>query len=185
MIRLDRHRRRWHAARQPRPRAAGERRGDRRRRRSRRPRRHRHGPQLLLRAAGGDARCPIRSCSIVHNGAITRARTGETLMRRMLSRDLARDVLGHTRGMARTCRAALRSAARRPDGATTCWTGRIRTASRFKARNKAIIQQVSVLEDALTEDPIQLTFNGEVAADARSRRGARRISAGAASSRSR
>ena len=100
---------------------------------------------------------------IVHNGAITRARTGETLMRRLLARDLARDVLAHTSAW-REHAALLFD---RPlDGQMVYdlldWTHPNR--SRFKARNEAIIQQVPLLEDALTEDPIQLTFNGEVEA---------------------
>jgi Cof subfamily protein (haloacid dehalogenase superfamily) len=99
---------------------------------------------------------------VVHNGAITRARSGETLMRRLLSRELAHDVLQGT--------AAWREHAAllfdRPLGGQMVydrldWTHPNR--ARFKARNDTIIQQVAVLEDALTEDPIQLAFNGEVA----------------------
>jgi Cof subfamily protein (haloacid dehalogenase superfamily) len=98
---------------------------------------------------------------IVHNGAITRTRSGETLMRRMLSREVARGVLGHTRAW-RDHAALLFD---RPlEGQMVYdrldWTHPNR--SRFKARNEAIIQQVSALEDALGEDPIQVTFNGEV-----------------------
>jgi hypothetical protein len=100
---------------------------------------------------------------IVHNGALARARSGETLMRRMLAREVARDVLTHTRPW-REHAALLFD---RPlEGQMVYdlldWTHPNR--SRFKARNEAIIQQVPVLEDALTEDPIQVTFNGEVEA---------------------
>jgi Cof subfamily protein (haloacid dehalogenase superfamily) len=98
---------------------------------------------------------------IVHNGAITRARTGETLMRRMLSRDLARDVLGHTRGW-REHAALLFDRPREGQMVYDLLDWAHPNRSRFKARNEAIIQQVSALEDALSEDPIQLTFNGEV-----------------------
>ena len=99
---------------------------------------------------------------IVHNGAITRARTGETLMRRMLSRDLARDVLGHTRGW-REHAALLFDRPLEGQMVYDLLDWAHPNRSRFKARNEAILQQVSVLEDALAEeDPIQLTFNGEV-----------------------
>jgi Cof subfamily protein (haloacid dehalogenase superfamily) len=98
---------------------------------------------------------------IVHNGAITRARSGETLTRRMLTREVARAVLGHTRAWRH--HAALLFD--RPlEGQMVYdrldWTHPNR--SRFKARNEAIIQQVASLEDALGEDPIQVTFNGNV-----------------------
>jgi Cof subfamily protein (haloacid dehalogenase superfamily) len=98
---------------------------------------------------------------IVHNGALTRARSGETLMRRLLARDVARGVLGHTR----TWRDHAALLFDRPlEGQMVYdrldWTQPNR--SRFKARNEAILLQVPALEEALGEDPIQVTFNGEV-----------------------
>jgi Cof subfamily protein (haloacid dehalogenase superfamily) len=98
---------------------------------------------------------------IVHNGAITRVRAGETLTRRLLARHLAREVLGRTRAW-REHAAVLFD---RPHAGQMVydlldWTHPNR--SRFKTRNEAIIQRVPVLEEALTEDPIQVTFNGDV-----------------------
>jgi len=98
---------------------------------------------------------------IVHNGAITRARSGETLMRRMLSRELARDVLEYTRQWRH--QAALlfdRPLERQMVYDHLDWTHPNR--SRFKERNEAIMHRVPALEDALADDPIQVTFNGEV-----------------------
>lgn len=100
---------------------------------------------------------------IVHNGAIARTRPGETLVRRLLPRDIARDVLAATSAW-RDCAAVLFD---RPKQGQMVydrmdWTHPNRV--RFRERNLEIIQEVSALEDALTEDPVQLTFNGSVAA---------------------
>ncbi len=99
---------------------------------------------------------------IVHNGAIARARTGETLIRRLMSRQLARDVLGATHPWR--------------DGAVVLFDRPLHgqmvydrmdwahpNRVRFRERNRAIIEEVADLEEALTEDPIQVAFNGEVA----------------------
>jgi len=98
---------------------------------------------------------------ILHNGAITRARSGETLMRRLLPRALAREVLAGTRRW-RDHAAVLFD--RPHEGQMVYdrldWTHPNR--SRFREKNAAIIEQVAVLEDAITEDPIQVAFNGEV-----------------------
>lgn len=100
---------------------------------------------------------------IVHNGAIARTRPGETLVRRLLPRDIARDVLAATSTW-RDCVAVLFD---RPKQGQMVydrmdWTHPNRV--RFRERNLEIIQEVTALEDALTEDPVQLTFNGSVAA---------------------
>lgn len=98
---------------------------------------------------------------LVYNGAIARTRSGETLLRRMLPQAMARQVLEATIEW-------------RPD--TACvfdrplagqllydrmdWTHPSRSG--FKLRNAAIIQAVARLEDAVSEDPVQVTFNGTV-----------------------
>jgi hypothetical protein len=100
---------------------------------------------------------------LVYNGAIARARSGETLLRRLLPQAVAREVLAATVEW-------------RPD--TACvfdrpgagqllydrmdWSHPNRSG--FKRRNAAIIEAVDRLEDAMTEDPVQVTFNGGVAA---------------------
>jgi Cof subfamily protein (haloacid dehalogenase superfamily) len=100
---------------------------------------------------------------IVHNGAIARERTGETLVRRLLPREHARAVLAATAEW----RASTLAYFDRPrDGQIVTdrldWTHPNR--ARFRQRNQDIIAEVSALEDALSEDPIQLAFNGELMA---------------------
>lgn len=100
---------------------------------------------------------------LVYNGAIARSRSGATLLRRLLPQAVARQVLEATIKW-------------RPD--TACvfdrplagqlvydrmdWSHPHRSG--FKRRNAAIIQAVDRLEDAVTEDPVQVTFNGGVQA---------------------
>jgi Cof subfamily protein (haloacid dehalogenase superfamily) len=100
---------------------------------------------------------------VVHNGAIARTRSGDTLMRRLLPRALALDVLAAT--------ASWRDAAvvifDRPLAGQMVydrmdWDHPHR--SRFRDRNREIIEQVTSLEDAITEDPIQVAYHGSVSA---------------------
>lgn len=100
---------------------------------------------------------------IVHNGAIARTRAGETLVRRLLPRDTARDVLAATEAW-RDCAAVLFDRPRHGQMVydRMDWTHPNRV--RFRERNLEIIQEVAALEDALTEDPIQIAYNGSVAA---------------------
>jgi hypothetical protein len=100
---------------------------------------------------------------IVHNGAIARTRAGETIIRRLMSRELALDVLGATMAW-RDCAVVLFD---RPLNGQMVydrmdWSDPNR--SRFRERNAAIIEEVATLEEALTEDPIQIAFNGGVTA---------------------
>jgi Cof subfamily protein (haloacid dehalogenase superfamily) len=96
---------------------------------------------------------------IVHNGAIARERGGDTMLRRLLPRDRAHAVLAATREW-RT--AALMYFDRPSDRQIITdrldWT--LPNRARFHERNRDIIEQVAELEAALTEDPIQLAFNG-------------------------
>ncbi len=98
---------------------------------------------------------------LVYNGAIARSRSGETLLCRLLPQAVARQVLEATVEW-------------RPD--TACvfdrplagqllydrmdWSHPSRSG--FMSRNAAIIQAVERLEDAVSEDPVQVTFNGGV-----------------------
>jgi Cof subfamily protein (haloacid dehalogenase superfamily) len=100
---------------------------------------------------------------IVHNGAIARERAGATLVRRLLPRVHARAVLAATLEW----RASAVMYFDRPEAGQIVsdrmdWTHPNR--ARFRERNRAIIDEVAALEDALTEDPIQLAFNGELMA---------------------
>lgn len=100
---------------------------------------------------------------VVHNGAIARTRGGDTLMRRLMPRAAALDLLGAT---ARWRDAAVvifdRPAAGQLVYDLLDWEQPNRAG--FRDRNREIIEQVTSLEDAITEDPIQVAYNGTVAA---------------------
>jgi Cof subfamily protein (haloacid dehalogenase superfamily) len=100
---------------------------------------------------------------IVNNGAMIKTRDGMTLARHLLPRHLARRVIEQT--------------PRFRDGAAVVFDRprerqvvfeRIdwETPSRrtYAERNLAFIAEVEPLEDCLTEDPIQLMYNGTIAA---------------------
>ncbi|MGE3274455.1 MAG: HAD-IIB family hydrolase [Vicinamibacterales bacterium] len=98
---------------------------------------------------------------IVHNGAIARMRTGETLVRRLLPRTLARDILTATASW-RPSTVVLFD---RPGAGHLVydrmdWSHPNRAG--FRERNRHLIAEVAALEDALDEDPIQVAFNGGV-----------------------
>jgi Cof subfamily protein (haloacid dehalogenase superfamily) len=98
---------------------------------------------------------------IVHNGAIARDRGGRTMLRRLLARDSARAVLEATLDW----RSATLLYFDRPSDRQIVtdrldWTQGNRVG--FHERNRDIIEQVLELEAALTEDPIQLAFNGSL-----------------------
>jgi Cof subfamily protein (haloacid dehalogenase superfamily) len=100
---------------------------------------------------------------VVHNGAIARTRNGDTLMRRLMPRELALDVLAATTSW----RDAAVVIFDRPLAGQMIydrmdWEHPNR--SRFRDRNREIIEQVTSLEDAITEDPIQVAYNGSVSA---------------------
>jgi 5-amino-6-(5-phospho-D-ribitylamino)uracil phosphatase len=99
---------------------------------------------------------------IVYNGAIARMRSGETIIRRLLPVDAAREVL-NVAGPWRD--SALMQFDRPSRGQLVYdrldWTHPNRV--RFREKNRALIEEVPALEDALTEDPIQIAFNGSVA----------------------
>ena len=105
---------------------------------------------------------PCRVTAIVSNGAIVRSPAGDTHLRRLLSRAVARDVLAAT--------PAYRDGAalifdRPRDGQVVFeridWTHPSRRG--YAERNRAFIVEVDPIESALTEDPIQVMFNGGVA----------------------
>ncbi len=107
-------------------------------------------------------RLPDSVTLIVSNGAVERARDGTTLARRMLSRTVAGDVLAATRSSRHA--AALifdRDSTGQIVTESMDWQHPGRSA--YFARNQQLIARVAALEDALTEDPIQVMFNGGVA----------------------
>jgi Cof subfamily protein (haloacid dehalogenase superfamily) len=98
---------------------------------------------------------------IVSNGAVERAMNGARLAQRLLDRDVARGVLEATRHHRHS--AALifdRDRDRQILFETMDWSHPGRKA--YWARNQALIEQAVSLEEALTEDPIQVMFNGGV-----------------------
>jgi Cof subfamily protein (haloacid dehalogenase superfamily) len=100
---------------------------------------------------------------VVHNGAIARTRCGETLMRRLMSRDLALQVLGATQPWRDSAAVIFdRPLAGQMVYDRMDWDHPNR--SKFRERNRQIIEQVESLESAITEDPIQVTYNGSVGA---------------------
>ena len=100
---------------------------------------------------------------VVYNGAIVRRRSGETLMRRLLPQETARQVLAAT-SLWRDSAVVIfdRPLAGQMIYDRLDWSHPNR--SRFRERNHQIIEQVASLDAAITEDPIQVAYNGGVAA---------------------
>ena len=98
---------------------------------------------------------------IVHNGAIARTRAGETLLRRLLPVDVARDVLAATEPWRPSTTLIFdRPAAGQCVYDRMDWSHPNRAG--FRQRNRELISAVATLEEALVEDPVQVAFNGEV-----------------------
>jgi Cof subfamily protein (haloacid dehalogenase superfamily) len=98
---------------------------------------------------------------VVYNGAIVRTRSGETLMRRLLAREVALEVLQATSAWRDSAVVMFdRPLAGQMVYDRLDWSHPNR--SRFGERNRQIIERVESLEDAITEDPIQVAFNGGV-----------------------
>ena len=100
---------------------------------------------------------------IVSNGAVERSTDGATLARRLLDRRVARSVLHSTRQHRDSAALVFdRDADRQVVFETMDWEHPGR--QRYWSRNHSHIAQSVPLEDALTEDPIQVMFNGGVEA---------------------
>jgi len=104
--------------------------------------------------------CPVTA--IVSNGAIVRSSDGATRLRHLLSRAVARSVLAAA-GAYRDGAALIFDRPR--DGQVVFeridWNHPSRRG--YAERNREFIIEVDPLEAALTEDPIQVMFNGGVA----------------------
>jgi Cof subfamily protein (haloacid dehalogenase superfamily) len=106
-------------------------------------------------------RLPATISLIVSNGAVERAMDGATLVRRLLDRTIARQMLDATRGHRHA--AALifdRDFDRQVVYETMDWDHPGR--QKYWSRNHSHIAQSVPLEDALIEDPIQVMYNGGV-----------------------
>jgi Cof subfamily protein (haloacid dehalogenase superfamily) len=105
---------------------------------------------------------PIPLILIVNNGAVVKRKTGETELRHLLSRDAARHILAETRHLEDSVAVVFD----RPDERQIVfdrmdWTHPNRRG--YYEKNKAYIAATpSPLSDVLTEDPIQVMFNGSV-----------------------
>lgn len=102
--------------------------------------------------------CPVTM--IVNNGALVRSRDGATHLRHLLPRQTALDLLGQMERYRR--RAALVFDRRRANQVIyeeIEWHDPRRRP--YLLRNREYIAQVSPIEDALTEDPIQLMYSGD------------------------
>ena len=109
---------------------------------------------------------PIPLTLIVNNGALVKSRGGETVIRHLLARDVARHVLAATRAHEDSVAVMFD----RPIGhdlrqmiyERMDWSHPNRRG--YFEKNKAFIGESGVpLADTLTEDPIQVMFNGGVA----------------------
>ncbi len=104
--------------------------------------------------------CPLTM--IVNNGALVRSKDGTTHLRNLLPRETALELLGQMERYRR--RAALvfdRARENQVVYEEIEWHDPRRRA--YLQRNREYIAQVSPLENALTEDPIQLMYTGEPA----------------------
>jgi Cof subfamily protein (haloacid dehalogenase superfamily) len=106
---------------------------------------------------------PLEVSLIVSNGAIERGMDGTTVARRLLDRHVARNVLSVARA-SRDAAALIfdRDFERQLIYETMDWEHPARKG--YWARNHRRIARSEPLEDALVEDPIQVMFNGDVAA---------------------
>jgi Cof subfamily protein (haloacid dehalogenase superfamily) len=98
---------------------------------------------------------------IVSSGAVERTMDGATLARRLLARDVARALLARTRGH-RDAAALIfdRDVDRQVVFETMDWEHPGRKG--YWSKNRSLIHQCVPLEEALTEDPVQVMFNGGV-----------------------
>ena len=105
---------------------------------------------------------PIPLTLIVNNGAVVKSKGGETAMRHVLGRDAARRILSETRAFEDSVAVVFD----RPDERQIVfermdWSHVNRRG--YYDKNKAFItKSASPLADVLSEDPIQVMFNGSV-----------------------
>jgi Cof subfamily protein (haloacid dehalogenase superfamily) len=99
---------------------------------------------------------------VVNNGALIKSKGGETHVRNLLPRELAREVLGATREF-RSGTAVVfdRPRAKQVIFERVFWDDPV--SSGYYQRNKDYIAECAPLEDCLEEDPIQVMFTGAVA----------------------
>lgn len=107
---------------------------------------------------------PVPLTLVVNNGALVKRASGETLLRHLLQRDIARVILEETRAYDDSVAIVFD----RPDERQIVfermdWTHPNRRG--YFEKNRAFIAAApSPLTDSLTEDPVQVMFNGSVEA---------------------
>lgn len=96
---------------------------------------------------------------ICSNGALIKTMDGETHLRHLLSRDIAREVLDATKSYRTGCALLFD---RPKDGQVVYEHINLEDPDRraYYDRNREFLHQVKPLESALTEDPIQVMFTG-------------------------
>jgi Cof subfamily protein (haloacid dehalogenase superfamily) len=99
---------------------------------------------------------------ILSNGAIVKSRDGTTLMRRLLERETARDVLARTLAH-RDGAAIIFDRPREGQVVFEAIDWHHPRHRRFFEANRPFVGETSPLEDALTEDPVQVMFTGSCA----------------------
>ncbi|HJZ77563.1 MAG TPA: HAD-IIB family hydrolase [Vicinamibacterales bacterium] len=106
---------------------------------------------------------PIPLTLICNNGALVKAPDGDTLMRHVLPREAARQILAETRHLEDSVAIVFdRLDERQIVFERMDWTHPNRRA--YYEKNKAFIAEAPApLAEMLTEDPIQVMFNGSVA----------------------
>jgi Cof subfamily protein (haloacid dehalogenase superfamily) len=106
---------------------------------------------------------PLPLTLVVNNGAVVKRKNGETLMRHVLPREAARQVLAATPHLEDSVALVFdREDERQIVFARMDWSHPNRRG--YYQKNQAYIAQVDApLHDVLTEDPIQVMFNGGVA----------------------
>jgi hydroxymethylpyrimidine pyrophosphatase-like HAD family hydrolase len=110
---------------------------------------------------------PIPLTLIVNNGAVVKRKDGETELRHVLSRAAARRVLDETRHFEDSVAIVFdRSDERQIVFERMDWSHPNRRGC-YKKNKAFIAETLSPLGDMLTEDPIQLMFNGSVSRCAR------------------
>ena len=108
-------------------------------------------------------RLPAPLTLILSNGAIVKSHDGQTLMRRLLPRAAARAVLaGATEHRASAALIFDRPREGQVVFESIDWNDR--RHRRFYEANRPFVSEQSPLEDALTEDPVQVMFTGGCAA---------------------
>jgi Cof subfamily protein (haloacid dehalogenase superfamily) len=104
-------------------------------------------------------RLPAPLTLILSNGAIVKTRDGQTLLRRLLPQDVARDVLARMPAH-RENAAVVFDRPREGQVVFEAIDWEHPRHHRFFASNRPFLSEVAPLEACLTEDPIQVMFSG-------------------------